>query len=64
MLKIVKSLVDAPYEPFGKFYTEYIMSVQDQNIDRELKSLLRNSRTDISSMSKLIASVYESIQKE
>lgn len=62
MLKTVKNLVDEPVEPFGIFYINYVMQVQDQNIDRELRSLLHSNRTDISSMSKLIDEVYKSIQ--
>ena len=62
MLKTVKNLVDEPVEPFGIFYINYVMQVQDQNIDRELRSLLHNNRTDISSMGKLIDEVYKSIQ--
>lgn len=62
MLKTVKNLVDEPVEPFGTFYINYVMQVQDQNIDRELRSLLHSNRTDISSMSKLIDEVYKSIQ--
>lgn len=62
MLKTVKNLVDEPVEPFGTYYINYVMQVQDQNIDRELRSLLHNNRTDISSMGKLIDEVYKSIQ--
>ncbi len=53
MLKIVQSLVkDLKFKPFGQFYTEYIMKVQDSNIEHEVKQMLR--KTDIATLGYVI----------
>jgi hypothetical protein len=64
MLKIVKSLVDrTPEIPFGEFYLQYIMKIQDEAIDREVKTMLHNSKTNVSSMSILIDNTYKAVKK-
>ena len=64
MLKTIKNLIaDMPDISFGEYYIQYIMQVQDENIDRELKSIIRDNRTDISYMSKLIEQTYKSIKR-
>lgn len=57
-------MVDAPSIPFGEYYINYVMCVQDQNINKELKSMLRNNKTTVGSMSILIERTYKSIKKE
>lgn len=64
MLTTIKSLVDAPSIPFGEYYINYVMRVQDQNINKELKSMLHNNKTDVRSMDILIENTYKSIKKE
>lgn len=64
MLKIVKSFVDKPAVPFAEFYMQYVMQVQDQNINREIKQLVRLNKPTVFSMSKLIDYTYKSIKKE
>ena len=64
MLKIVKTLVDnTPEKPFGQFYIEYIMQVQDSNIDREIKNMVRKHRPDLNLMQRVIENTYKYIKK-
>ena len=63
MLKTIKSLVDKESVPFAVYYMDYIMRVQDQNIDREVKSMLRRCKSNVSAMSVLIENTYKSIKK-
>lgn len=63
MLKIVKSLVDEPVVPFAEYYMNYVMQVQDQNIDREIKTLIRLNKPTVFSMGKLIDYTYKNIKK-
>lgn len=43
---------DQKSKPFGQFYTEYIMKVQDNNIEREVKQMLH--KTDIATIGYVI----------
>ena len=64
MLKTVKSFVDEPVVPFAEYYMKYVMQVQDQNIDMEIKQLVRLNKPTVFSMGKLIDYTYKSIKKE
>lgn len=41
MLKTIKDELRRPYETFDKFYDDYIMKLQDYNIDHEVSRLRR-----------------------
>lgn len=41
MLETVKAKLQEPVKPFGVLFIEYIMEVQDSNIEAELKPLMR-----------------------
>ena len=45
MLETVKRKLNEPAPKFAEFYIEYIMKVQDQNIEAELKPVLRTNNT-------------------
>ena len=62
MLKTVKNRVlSEPEIPFGQFYLNYVMRVQDTNIDKSMKSLLKYNRYDVDKLATAIEDVYLSI---
>jgi hypothetical protein len=62
MLRTVKNLVlSEPEMPFGQFYLDYVMRVQDTNIDRSMKSLLKYNRYGVDKLATAIEDVYLSI---
>jgi hypothetical protein len=62
MLRTVKNLVlSKPEMPFGQFYLNYVMRVQDANIDKSMKSLLKYNRYGVDKLATAIEDVYLSI---
>lgn len=58
-----------PKEPFYQYYMKYVMSVQDQNMETELKHLKSRNALGIRSMDLLIdhvakeVNIYDSYSK-
>ena len=62
MLETVRELiadVEADSIDFLQFYTEYVMSIQDENIEEELKFLVSNNKLTPMNLSKLLNSSLE-----
>ncbi len=57
--KQIKSVRDLP---FGEYFKQYVMSVQDKNIDHELRFLMKFNTLNIDSMQKLIQNTYEGLK--
>lgn len=54
-------VLSEPEMPFGQFYLNYVMRVQDTNIDKSMKSLLKYNRYDVDKLATAIEDVYLSI---
>jgi hypothetical protein len=63
MLKCIKSLVSEKGKPFAQVYAEYIMKVQDENIDREVNRLLYSKQTKVRSVNLAIDQMLKDINK-
>lgn len=65
MLETIKSYIQASANnvPFNQFYIEYVMRVQDENIERELYTMLhKNVDIDVMMMDRLINSTFEGLK--
>lgn len=61
MLKKVKhyiEVINSSDKSFHQYYVEYMMKVQDQNIDSEIKSQIKFGLLQLSQYDKLIESDY------
>lgn len=48
MLETIKqTIADSPCITFGRYFTEYVLNIQDANIDNEFTFLLRNNSIDV-----------------
>lgn len=64
MLETVKnSINNIPDIPFSVFYGNYIMKVQDDNIEEELRFLEIANTLDVRSFGKLIENSFEKMVK-
>ena len=62
MLETLRKLiadVEADSIEFSKFYTEYVMNIQDENIEEELKFLVSNNKLTPMNLNKLLNSSLE-----
>lgn len=65
MLETIKSYIQESSNntPFNQFYIEYVMRVQDENIERELYTMLhKNVDIDVMMMDRLINSTFEGLK--
>jgi hypothetical protein len=63
MLEIIKAEIKSDYPDFDKFYMDYICSVQDENIEREVRYLRNANRLNTGSMQFVIEHTYEELRK-
>lgn len=64
--KIVETIKSVPDIPFSEFYMNYMMAVQDANIDMEVSSAFRNVSLDVKILleaSSAIQNSYEGLVK-
>lgn len=61
MLETVKEYIasDLPCISFEEYYVNYMMHMQDQNIDDELRFLLRNNFLDATVLDTLVENTYK-----
>ena len=63
MLKTVEEYIDSLKDiPFSLFYKQYIMEVQDENIDKEVSYLLHSSQLNVLNMSALIDETAKAVK--
>lgn len=63
MLETVKACIEnAPTMSFSRFFQEYVLSVQDSNIDREFKYLVNRNVIGVDSMGVLIKNTIERLK--
>lgn len=59
MLGTVKSYIsNLPDIPFNRYFNNYIMDVQDDNIENEMKFLLSRNTLNIYMMDNIISETY------
>lgn len=64
MLETVRNAIyDTPSISFSKFFQQYVMDVQDTNIDLEFQFLLQRNRLNANTMDLLIENTYERLNK-
>lgn len=62
MLKTVRNYIDQlPTCTFPEYYQNYIISIQDRNIDAEFKNLIKYNKLSVKKLDLLIAGIYERI---
>lgn len=55
MLKQIKIMLNSPILSFDDFYLQYIVSVQDMNIQAEFDYLINHNTLTVQSLDKLIS---------
>lgn len=55
MLTKVKDLLCEPVKPFEEFYLQYIITIQDMNIQSEFEYLIHHNTLTVQSMDRLIS---------
>ena len=66
ILETIKSTIqDSISDPtsFGKFYTQYLMTVQDESMELEMKSLIVNHRVTVINTDKYLKSIYATLNR-
>lgn len=59
MLETVKQTIhDVPNDPFPVFFNKYVFSVQDINLESEMKYLMSHNVLDILSLDRLIVKYF------
>lgn len=64
MLKKVKKYIDkmkSSTEPFNVYFVNYMKSVQDKNIDREVRNMIRFNLLQLSHIDQQIESDYRKL---
>lgn len=59
LTKIKEQIATLPNVSFITFYQQFIMSVQDSNIDTEFRFMVNRNRIDVNTMQLLIQNTYE-----
>ena len=55
MLETIKEYINSlPEITFNEYYTNYMLDVQDSNIEKEFRQITESPRTDVRFMDKLI----------
>lgn len=63
MLKTVEEYIDNLEDiPFSLFYKQYIMEVQDENIDKEVSYLMHSSQLNVLNVSALIDETAKAVK--
>lgn len=63
MLKTVEEYIDNLEDiPFSLFYKQYIMEVQDENIDKEISYLMHSSQLNVLNVSALIDETAKAVK--
>lgn len=59
---IKKQIADVTDLTFSEYYRQYIMSIQDSNIEYEFKFMLKRNILNVNSMQLLIDNTYERLK--
>ena len=63
MLEIVKAEIKSEYPDFDAFYMDYICSVQDENIEKEIRYFRNANRLNTDSMQAIIEHTHKELSK-
>lgn len=64
MLETVRSYIQSVDDiSFRSYFTAYVMCVQDNNIEKEVISLINRNTLNICVMDKILATTYEGLVK-
>lgn len=63
MLETIKAIIESQQSSsdFSTFYSEYMMRIQDANIDSEISYLFRKNLIDASNLSYIIEEDYKKL---
>ena len=62
MLEEIRKIVDAPFISFEQYFTNYVISVQDNNIDSEISFILRHNFLNVNSMIRLSSEIDKELK--
>lgn len=60
---VMQRLADTPKCNFPQYFLQYVMSIQDSNIDSEFSYLLRHNTLDILNLDRLITDHLDRLVK-
>lgn len=65
MLKTIKECIsNIPNEPFETYFNNYMMKVQDENLNREFRFLIdKNTNMDINDIDRLVSDTYDKMKE-
>lgn len=65
MLKMIKECISTiPNEPFETYFNNYMMNVQDENLNREFRFLIdKNINMDINDIDRLVSDTYDKMKE-
>jgi hypothetical protein len=63
MLEIIKREIKSDYPDFDTFYMDYICSVQDRNIESEIRYFKVANTLNTNSMQSIIEHTYQEMMK-
>lgn len=56
---VLNKIKESPHIPFERYFTEFVMNVQDQMLDREIS--LSKSKMNVDDLQELIESIYRGL---
>ncbi len=62
MLETIKECIEAPYISFEQYFINYVISVQDTNIDNEMSFLCKHNFLNVNSMIRLSSVVQKELE--
>lgn len=65
MLETVKDYISCiPNKSFNQYFVEYMIAVQDSNIEEEISYLLSHNTLDVLSMGRVIEKTYKGLRED
>ena len=61
MLKTIREALKRSYKPFDKMYSDFIMEVQDRNLEAEIRYLKRMNRLNVTFMEGIIEQTMSTV---
>lgn len=64
MLKTIREALRKSRKPFEDMYADYILEVQDQNLEAEIRYLQRMNKLNVTFMSNIIEQTMSTVVKD
>lgn len=61
MLETIRKEIRREYDSFDDFYDAYVIEVQDQNLESEIRYLQRMNRLDVTFMDAIIEHTFSTV---